>query len=204
PSIDFTASLASQAGLALENALLHAEVRTLFDGFVRASVTAIESRDPTTSGHSERVATLTVALARTVDDLADGPCAAIRFGADALKELEYAALLHDFGKVGVREHVLVKANKLYEHERAILDARFDFIRTRVELERSEAKVRALVELPRDEAVAELAAVDRLAVERLRELDDIIAFVDRANQPTVLEQGGLERVEEIARRMFRGL
>ena len=38
--------------------------------------------------------------------------------------MRYAALLHDFGKVGVREHVLVKAEKLYPHELELLRARF--------------------------------------------------------------------------------
>ena len=40
------ASLASQAAVALENSLLYAEIRQLFEGFVRASVVAIEARDP--------------------------------------------------------------------------------------------------------------------------------------------------------------
>ena len=66
-SQDLASSLASQAAVALENNLLYRDIENLFGGFVRASVTAIESRDPTTFGHSERVAKLTVALAETVD-----------------------------------------------------------------------------------------------------------------------------------------
>ena len=57
-------SLASQAAVALENSRLYQSIQRLFEGFVKASVTAIEARDPTTSGHSFRVANLTVALAR--------------------------------------------------------------------------------------------------------------------------------------------
>ena len=41
-----------------------------------------------------------------------------------MQEMRYASLLHDFGKVGVREHVLVKAEKLYPHELEVLRARF--------------------------------------------------------------------------------
>src|ERR1700752_3177355 len=63
----FAVSLASQAAVALENSRLYENIQTLFEGFVKASVTAIESRDPTTSGHSFRVAELTVGLAETVD-----------------------------------------------------------------------------------------------------------------------------------------
>ena len=56
-------SLASQAAVAIANRRLYERSSQLFDGFVKASVTAIESRDPTTSGHSVRVAELTVGLA---------------------------------------------------------------------------------------------------------------------------------------------
>ena len=41
-------TLAAQAGIALENAILYDEIRTIFEGFVKASVDAIEQRDPTT------------------------------------------------------------------------------------------------------------------------------------------------------------
>ena len=66
-------SLASQAAVAFENTLLIQDIKALFDAFVRASVTAIESRDPTTSGHSGRVAVLTVGIAEKVDALESGP-----------------------------------------------------------------------------------------------------------------------------------
>src|SRR5437667_2560125 len=107
------ASLASQAAVALQNSRLYESVRVLFEGFVRASVGAIESRDPTTSGHSFRVANLTVALAEAVDRADGGEFAELRFSREQMKEIRYASLLHDFGKVGVREEVLVKAKKLY-------------------------------------------------------------------------------------------
>jgi hypothetical protein len=65
--VGFAASLASQAAVALQNSRLLENIQALFEGFVRASVTAIESRDPTTSGHSFRVADLTVGLAEAAD-----------------------------------------------------------------------------------------------------------------------------------------
>jgi HD-GYP domain-containing protein (c-di-GMP phosphodiesterase class II) len=102
-------SLASQAAVALANRRLYDSISELFEGFVRASVTAIESRDPTTSGHSFRVADLTVALAEIVNRTDTGPYRELRLTTDELRELRYAALLHDFGKVGVRERVLVKS-----------------------------------------------------------------------------------------------
>src|SRR5262249_56875199 len=75
---------------------------------------------------SSRVANLTVGLATAIDRADSGPYAGLRFSGEEMTELRYAALLHDFGKVGVREQVLVKAKKL-------LPGELDRIRQRVEL-----------------------------------------------------------------------
>jgi HD-GYP domain-containing protein (c-di-GMP phosphodiesterase class II) len=198
----YVSALASQAGIALENVLLYEEVKALFDSFVKASVTAIESRDPTTSGHSERVAELTVGLARAVNRAESGMFREVRFSPDDLTQIEYAALLHDFGKVGVREHVLVKAKKLYEHERELILQRFQLIKRGYKIEGLEAKVRYLMEASRDRIAHELAAVDNDIATRIGELDDVIQFILNANEPTVLEQGSFERISEIAGMTYR--
>jgi HD-GYP domain-containing protein (c-di-GMP phosphodiesterase class II) len=197
----YVGALASQAGIALENVLLYEEVKTLFDGFVKAAVTAIESRDPTTSGHSERVAELTVGLARAVNRTESGHYREVRFSKDDLTQMEYAALLHDFGKVGVREHILVKAKKLYEHERELILQRFQLIKRGFKIEGLERKVQYLIEKDRDHRGAELAAIDTDLISKVTELDDIIKFILNANEPTVLEQGGFERIAEIAGMRF---
>ncbi len=199
-SEELTTTLAAQAGISLENTLLYEDIRRLFEGFVNASVTAIESRDPTTSGHSQRVATLTVGLAEMVDRT-DGLYQSIHFTPDRIKEIEYAALLHDFGKVGVREKVLVKAKKLYEDERETLLQRFDYIRKWVEADSLRRKLDAVV---RDGA----AAVERMIGEldgdekrRLSEVDDFVAFILKANEPTVMAEGSFERLADIAQHRY---
>jgi HD-GYP domain-containing protein (c-di-GMP phosphodiesterase class II) len=198
----YVAALASQAGIALENVLLYEEVKTLFDSFVKAAVTAIESRDPTTSGHSERVADLTVGLARAVNRAESGHFREVRFSRDDLTQIQYAALLHDFGKVGVREHILVKAKKLYEHERELILQRFQLIKRGFKIEALESKVRYLMEASREQVAAELATVDSHAIDKIRELDDIIRFILQANEPTVLDQGGFERIAELSGMTYR--
>src|SRR5580704_9821665 len=135
--------LGAQAAAAIENTILTQEIRHLFEGFVQASVTAIESRDPPTAGPRERVARLTVKLAQTLADVPKGPYAGRRFADTELQELRYASLLHDFGKVGVREHVLIKANKLFPHELAAVEGRFDLIRRTLELESAHRRIELL-------------------------------------------------------------
>lgn len=125
-------SFASQAAVALENAQLTENIENLFESFVLASVTAIETRDPTTSGHSDRVARLTVEFAKVVDRLNLGPLSSIRFNDLQIREIRYAALLHDFGKIGVREKVLIKGQKLYPHELETILLRLDNLQKRYE------------------------------------------------------------------------
>jgi HD-GYP domain-containing protein (c-di-GMP phosphodiesterase class II) len=202
-SEEFALALASQAGLSLENAMLYEEIKDLFEGFVDASVQAIESRDPTTSGHSRRVATLSVALAERVDALSDGPFAAVKFTPTALKQLEYAGVLHDFGKVGVREKVLVKAKKLYDEDRQAIRLRFAYIRKTLECDHAERKLRMATELTRDELPMRFAEADGDLARKLAELESAWAFILKANEPTLLEEGGLERLVEIGQMMYMG-
>ncbi len=108
--------LAAPIAASLETALLYQDIERLFEGFVKASVTAIESRDPATSGHSERVAEYTLNLAQSVTVSKDKEFEAIRFDDHSLKQMRYASLLHDFGKIGVPENILQKEKKLYPDE----------------------------------------------------------------------------------------
>ncbi|HXU72912.1 MAG TPA: HD domain-containing phosphohydrolase [Polyangia bacterium] len=199
-SEELTTTLAAQAGISLENTLLYEDIRRLFEGFVNASVTAIESRDPTTSGHSQRVATLTVGLAEMVDRTG-GLYQSVHFTPDRLKEIEYAALLHDFGKVGVREKVLVKAKKLYEDERETLLQRFDYIRKWVESDALKKKLEAALREGAAGVTRMMGELDADEKRRLAEVDDFVAFILKANEPTVLAEGSFERLAEIAQHRF---
>jgi HD-GYP domain-containing protein (c-di-GMP phosphodiesterase class II) len=127
-------SVASQAAVALENYRLYREITTLFDGFVEAAVTAIEARDPSTGGHSYRVAQLTQMMAREISESDEPPFRSVSFTQRELTELHYAAILHDFGKVGVREEVLVKAARLYPWELAQIEQRFRVAYLQAQLE----------------------------------------------------------------------
>ena len=189
-------AFSSQAAVAIENAILYEDIQKLFEGFIKASVYAIESRDPTTSGHSERVAILTIGLAENVDRADSGPYASINFSAEDMREIRYASLLHDFGKIGVREPVLVKANKLYEPDLENIKARFKFIKKAVESEYLQRKLSLALTLGR-EAEPDLAALDEELQRKLAEVDNQMAFVLEANKPTVLAKGGFERILEIA-------
>jgi HD-GYP domain-containing protein (c-di-GMP phosphodiesterase class II) len=190
--------LAAQAGVSLETAILYEEIRSLFEGFVKASVEAIESRDPTTSGHSRRVAELTVELAKVVGSEVTGPYANASFTPEDLRELEYASLLHDFGKIGVREKVLVKAKKLYPEQLDLVRARFDYVARSMEADALGRKIHLLeTGAPRES----VDAIDRELVERRAALDAAWESVCNANEPTVLSSGDFARIETIGMETF---
>jgi HD-GYP domain-containing protein (c-di-GMP phosphodiesterase class II) len=191
-------ALAAQAAVAVENRQLTESIRNLFEGFVEASVTAIEQRDPTTSGHSERVATTSCALAELASRAEDGPYASFQIGREELKELRYAAVLHDFGKVGVREHVLIKAEKLFPGDLAQLKARFDFIKRTYETQALRKKVDLLMSGDRMATAELVAQVDEELAKQIAETDGILEFLLACNRPTVLAQGGFERLNDIAK------
>src|SRR4030088_3068888 len=118
-------SIASQAAVAIDNKTLLDSIQALFDGFVQASVTAIAQRDPSTAGHSGRVEALTTALARAVTSLGSGKYGDVQLTEDQFKELRYACLLHDFGKVDVREHILIKAKKMIAGQLEVIQPPFE-------------------------------------------------------------------------------
>ena len=196
--VEMIESIASQAAVALDNKTLLDSIQTLFDGFVEASVTAIEQRDPSTAGHSGRVEGLTTRLARAVTAIATGKYRDIRFTEDQMKELRYACLLHDFGKVGVREHILVKAKKLVPGQLEVIQARFEFIERSVQVKYANEKLEAL-KAGKDGPV--LDEIDRRLRDELEQLDQWVMSVAQANEPTVLPEDKASMIEFLAQQSY---
>ncbi|GAW91363.1 HD domain-containing phosphohydrolase [Calderihabitans maritimus] len=105
-TIGYLAIIASQVGLAVENAKLYESLRENYMSVVRALAAALEAKDKYTQGHSLRVARWAKAVARKMGL------------SEKEQEMVYiGGLLHDIGKVGVREYILLKADRLTEEEK---------------------------------------------------------------------------------------
>jgi HD-GYP domain-containing protein (c-di-GMP phosphodiesterase class II) len=102
---DLLTAISTNAGVALENATLAKEMKVSFDSFVKTLSSTIDARDPITAGHSERVAEYSVLLGEEME-MQD----------DDLEAIKYASLLHDIGKIGIREDILKKDGRLTEKE----------------------------------------------------------------------------------------
>ena len=106
--LEFLTAVARQAGLAMENLYLLDEQKRSLESFIRTLAASLDARDDSTAGHSARVGALSSGIARTMG-LSDK---------DA-RLIYYAGLLHDYGKIGIRDDVLLKPAELtadeYEH-----------------------------------------------------------------------------------------
>ncbi|HVY64366.1 MAG TPA: GAF domain-containing protein, partial [Gammaproteobacteria bacterium] len=200
-AVDLVTALASQAAVAIENTRLYEDIERLFEGFVTAAVTAIEQRDPTTSGHSFRVATLTCGLAEAIDRVSAGPYAALSFSREQMREIRYAGLLHDFGKVGVREQVLVKQKKLYPSDLAIIKHRFQWLLQRADLQYERERAEYLFTHGQHNYPRVLAGLDAVRREAREELQRYLDAIVHANEPTILPEGTFEELEAINARTF---
>jgi hypothetical protein len=102
----------------------------------------------------------------------------------------------------VREHVLVKAKKLYPHELRAVEDRFELIRTITALKHAVNKARLLESRGHgEESKALIAKQDEQLAKDLANLEELLGFINRCNEPTVLAQGGFEQLHDIAKRAF---
>ena len=200
-TVELVTALAGQAAVAIENSRLYEEIERLFEGFVKAAVHAIEQRDPTTFGHSGRVANMTVGLAAVVDRAEDGAYRGVTFTREQIKEIRYAGLLHDFGKVGVREQVLVKAKKLYPLHLDLIKQRHHFVRRTAEREFWKKRAEFLEAHERKDYEPFLRALEKEHAREIEVLDSFLDAVLTANEPTVLPAGRFEALLQLARRTF---
>lgn len=184
-------SLASQAGVALENKALLDSIQDLFEQFVKASVKAIEVRDKSTQGHSSRVADLTLLQAHALNEVETGPLAVLKFNDDQLREMRYASLLHDFGKVAVPEYIFGKAKKLPDGKLDTIRLRFLLAIGQVESDAARRKF----ELMREGVALDderMLAIDAAAAARAADLKTLLDTVVTTNEPRVVsgETGAL--------------
>ncbi|MBU6420782.1 MAG: HD domain-containing protein [Gammaproteobacteria bacterium] len=178
PAAAITNTLGLAAGIARQR-----QFDAMFDGFVTAAVTAVEQRDPVTSGHSLRVARMSTGLAEVLPRSGVARFRGTQFSERQLRELRYAALLHDFGKIGVRENVLVKSHKLTSED-------YQAIRARISVEMERLKRRALAQQlvmlkSGMDSRQELQLIEQELQTKLATLEVYWAAIQEANEPPEL-------------------
>lgn len=102
-------ALAQKAALAMENHALHESIYTTLTDTLVSLVSTIEARDPYTRDHSQRVTQWAVRIAQNMG-----------FNKEDLDMLRFAGYLHDIGKIGIRDSILMKPSRLTEEEASVI------------------------------------------------------------------------------------
>jgi HD-GYP domain-containing protein (c-di-GMP phosphodiesterase class II) len=194
-------SFAAVATASVESVRMQGRIEHLFDSFVRASVYAIDSRDPGTRGHSERVATMTVELAKIASSSEVPLYTDVKLSFIQIRELLYAGLLHDFGKIGVREATLQKASKLNEAQLFRLEKKVTTFLRAFErnqflnlLEKSRKDNRAVTEI-------EIFQIERDVREFRGKLDQCVETVRNLARPSILDEEASVKLYELEAMRF---
>jgi HD-GYP domain-containing protein (c-di-GMP phosphodiesterase class II) len=98
-------TLASHGAIVLRNAQLYTELHEMFQSTVSVLAETIEKRDPYTAGHTQRVTDYSVMIAHQLG-----------LPLNDISNLRLSAILHDVGKIGVRDHILLKTTQLEPDE----------------------------------------------------------------------------------------
>jgi HD-GYP domain-containing protein (c-di-GMP phosphodiesterase class II) len=99
-------NIANHTAQFIKNSLLHEEIRNSFTSAIRTLSAMVDARHPLTAGHSERVARLSLAIGK-----------ALGLKGNQLEALNYAAILHDIGKIGIPDRILLKDGPFDDFER---------------------------------------------------------------------------------------
>ena len=196
--LEVLTGISAQMAISMKNSQLYQEIEGLFEGFVTASVQAIEARDPSTAGHSFRVADHTEQLAMAVDRTDEYGLREVEFSREQVQEIRYAALLHDFGKVGVREHILTKAKKLYPHEMAELKLRVKYAKACLERKAYKELVDLYQngDLPPEEFQVRRAQLDEKLHQEINRLNEFLVMIMEVNEPEYVYDKNTGRLHEV--------
>ncbi len=107
--LDFLSTLANHAAVVINNSQLYERLQKNYINIIQTLTAAIDAKDPSTRGHSARVAEYAVAIAKELN-----------MPMESLKTIQSASYLHDVGKIGIPEHILAKPSGLTDEEFEII------------------------------------------------------------------------------------
>jgi HD-GYP domain-containing protein (c-di-GMP phosphodiesterase class II) len=192
---EFVMSLASQAGICIEKAKLYEDIEKMFEGLVNSFTLALERRNRTTYGHCMRVARYAVAIAEAINDSPPALFGGLRFSKVQIKELRYAALLHDIGKIAVPEAVLDKQNKLLDSEIAAIQYRLAYAKSQGKpAAKMDAWMQAIrrINVPRGLSPEDKALLGEMLAEKFVDVDgqEKPMLSAREHENLAIERGNL--------------
>jgi HD-GYP domain-containing protein (c-di-GMP phosphodiesterase class II) len=143
-------------------------------------------------------------LAEAVNSTSEGQYAAVSFNPSQLYEIKYAALLHDFGKIGVRENILRKERKLYHHELMAIQERFHHLEKQLNLKCLEDYLERLMnrgQIPSREDIDRIhmdvaKILEIAAIRALQDGDDAQLLLNEEVDKLTIKRGSLSFAERM--------
>jgi len=194
-------SLASQAGIAIENMQYVEEIKGFFESFVEVMAAAIDARTPYNANHSQSIALLSEKFAKHLHALEEGPYKDTFFDGNKINELVTAAWLHDIGKIAVPIEVLDKPSRLGETVQNLL-LRLDLIETRLRLRYLESLNGFLAGEALTKSKEEIENQWQEDSRYLQEARDFILEVNRPS--TFVDPQKAARLKELRSKEFEGI
>lgn len=196
-------SLASQAGVALNNQLLIQNLKQLFESLIRVIAEAIDEKSPVTGNHGKRVPLLAASLAQAVNETHDGLLKEIHFSDEELYELRIASLLHDCGKITTPVHIVEKRKKMETifDRIEMIDARFSCLFLKEEIELLKRKLNWIQ--TNDPEIFEkykgqFQTYEQQTREKVNKIQEDQSFLHACNEGKVkIDETAIERVGHLA-------
>ncbi|MDP7027712.1 MAG: HD domain-containing phosphohydrolase [Candidatus Marinimicrobia bacterium] len=189
-------SLASQGAVALTNKRLVAELKNLFESFIKLIATAIDKKSPYTGGHCERVPEIAMLLATAVENTKTGKYADFSMTEDERYELFIAAWLHDCGKVATPPHVVDKGMKLetITDRIEVMDTRFEVLKRDAEIATLKQQIELMAE---GSANGSIKNLEEDLTKQIEQLSSDQTFIQKTNRGgEFMEEEDQKRVADI--------
>lgn len=192
--VELLHSLSSIMSISIENTQLYEEIENLFNDFILNSAKAIDERDICTSGHSKRVSNYAYAIAVAINRSENERFKNVAFSSEELTMIKYSGLLHDYGKIGVREHILQKMNKLTDDRLNFIMTRFNEIALLKEVELWKQTCKKCLITPENE---DFNVFKKFCFQLKQDLE----FIIMKNKSGFMSDEDIERIRNIADKTY---
>jgi len=200
--VNLIGSLASQAAVALANRQLIQDLRNLLYAFIKSIATAIDEKSPYTGGHVNRVVSLTMMIAETINNTNEGKFKDVNFNEDEMEELRLAAWMHDVGKITTPEYVVDKSTKLQTifDRIGLTETRFQVIAQSIEGRYLTRKIKLLQNGKTNSS--KIKQLDKKLADDIKLLHEELDFIKSCNKPNeFLSNDKIEKIKEIANKTY---
>ncbi|MEA3354676.1 MAG: HD domain-containing phosphohydrolase [Campylobacterota bacterium] len=186
-------SMSSQAAISITQHKLIKGLQELLDAFIQSIATAIGEKSKYTQGHINRVANISLMIAKAINEDTEGFYKDEFFDEDRLKQLDVAAWMHDIGKITTPEYVVDKSKKLETiHDRIhTVEAKFEVLKKEIELDYLKSTIGE-----NDEKIKK--ELEEKFNNKIKQLEDDFVFIKESNTGgEFMSDERIERIKKIS-------